>query len=206
MNLIEVKKFVTSLTPKISVLFPKKKKLWVFGCWFGRLYSDNSKYLFEYINKLYPDIDCVWLTRLEEVQKVVRSKGFKCYKRFSLKGLICALRAEVAFTTSDEITDLSPFISRKYTKVIQLFHGIAGKGFNIFLSEKDSINTKKRFQQYFWMATSQKYIEEFSKHYSITQDRFTITGYPRNDTFVYKPTNTYVEQLMEKYQNFKFVI
>ena len=206
MIIIEIKKFITKFTPIISAIIPKKKKLWVFGCWFGRLYSDNSKYLFEYINNTHPDIECVWLTRNDLVKQDVEKKGYKCYKRFSLKGLWCALRAEAAFTTSDEIPDLSPFINRNHTKVIQLFHGIAGKGTNIFLSEKDAIQTKRRFNKYYWISTSKKYSEVFSEAYDIESNRFFVTGYPRNDTFVTKPSYKEFTDLKERFPNAKLII
>jgi len=37
----------------ISYFIPKKKNLWIFGAWFGYRYSDNSKYIFDYVNKNY---------------------------------------------------------------------------------------------------------------------------------------------------------
>ena len=206
MIIVEIKKFLTKFTPVISVIIPKKKKLWVFGCWFGRLYSDNAKYLFEYINKSHPDIECVWLTRNYSVKQEVEKRGYKCYKRFSLKGLLCALRAEVAFTTSDEIPDLSPFINRNHTKVVQLYHGIAGKGTNIYLSKKDAIDTRKRFNKYYWISTSNKYSDVFSKGFGIDRNRLFVTGYPRNDTFVTKPYSEKISEIRLKFPNSKMII
>ena len=42
-----------------SRLIPKKKGLWIFGAWYGEKYGDNTKYLFEHINKNEPDIRSV---------------------------------------------------------------------------------------------------------------------------------------------------
>ena len=56
--------------PMMGVLFRvlklvpfRKKNTWVFGCWIGKKYDDNAKFLFEYVNKNHSNIRCVWLTR-----------------------------------------------------------------------------------------------------------------------------------------------
>jgi CDP-glycerol glycerophosphotransferase (TagB/SpsB family) len=51
----------------LKVLSIRNRKLWVFGCWKGMKYDDNSKFLFEYVNHHYPKIRCVWLTRENSV-------------------------------------------------------------------------------------------------------------------------------------------
>lgn len=201
-----VKDFVAGKVHIVSRLVPKKKRLWVFGCWSGRLYADNSKYLFEYICLNHPEIETVWITRTDYIEKEVTDKGYNCYKRFSLKGILCALRAEVAFITSDELNDVSLFVDRKCTKIVQLYHGLSGKGTNIYISEKDKIVTRNRFNNYYWMATSDKYKEIFSEEYGINPQNFAITGYPRNDIFVTKPYNENMEQLKAKYSDSKFII
>ena len=44
-------------------LFPRDENIWVFGSWFGDLFSDNPKALFEYsLNQKNDNIKCVWLT------------------------------------------------------------------------------------------------------------------------------------------------
>lgn len=53
------------LDSKISV---KKIKIFgFFGAWFGEKYADNSKYLFEYVNKNHPEIRVIWVTRNENI-------------------------------------------------------------------------------------------------------------------------------------------
>lgn len=201
-----LKILASKITPVCSLIVPKKKRLWVFGCWTGKLYADNSKYLFEYICSNHPEIEAVWITRSNQVKEQISTLGYKCYTRFSCKGIVAALRAEAAFITSDESTDISHFINNKKTKVIQLYHGISGKGANICSSENERKATQKRFNRYYWISTSTKYKEVFSNCYSINADRFYITGYPRNDTFVTKPYNEYVERLRNKYSNCRFII
>ena len=40
-----------------SVIVPKKQNLWVFGAWQGKVYGDNAKGLFEYMNKEHPEVE-----------------------------------------------------------------------------------------------------------------------------------------------------
>ncbi len=209
MNIITIKKFITRWTPVLALIIPKKKDLWVYGCWDGKLYADNSKYLYEYMNQKHPEVESVWLTRSGAILQELTNKGLKCYKRFSVKGIMTALRAEAAFITSDEINDISPFMNRNKTMVIQLWHGFAGKAARwkddkgaVLFSEREL----KRFSAYYWTASSEKYIDVMNEATSAPKDRFVITGYPRNDTFVLKPRNTYIEQLREKYKDHKFII
>lgn len=192
----------------ISGLIPKKKNLWLFGAWQARIYADNTKYLFEYVNNNHPEINAVWLTRNQAVVSEVRKKGFKCYPMFSLQGICLSLRAGAAFETEGN-WDVSPFVSMKKSKVIQLWHGIGGKSVkwkdedgHLLFDEK----SRKIMNSYYWMASSEKYIDTFTEVFGVARDRFTITGYPRNDTFVTKPHNTYIEELFEKHPTGKWIL
>ncbi|MCP5462729.1 MAG: CDP-glycerol glycerophosphotransferase family protein [bacterium] len=70
------------------LFFPKKKNLWVFGAWFGEKFSDNSKYLFQYIATNHPEIQAVWLTKNKQTFNFLRKQGFECYYLPSAKGLL----------------------------------------------------------------------------------------------------------------------
>lgn len=206
----KLKNLIINSAQCFSGFIPKRKNLWVFGSWSGKLYADNSKYLFEYINQHHPEIDAVWITRDKEIQNELSKKGYNCFMRFSAKGILSAIRAEAAFITSDEVNDISPFASRKRTRVISLWHGIAAKGFNWTLDKyENKARTEKafqRFREYYWAASSDEYIRAFGNALKIPKERFVVTGYPRNDTFVTKPNNHNLELLKEKYPNDKFVI
>lgn len=43
--------FVGDIAYLMTFLLPKNRNLWVFGSWLGEEYTDNSKYLFEYVCK-----------------------------------------------------------------------------------------------------------------------------------------------------------
>ena len=190
----------------LSYVFPKKQNKWVFGAWNGRLYSDNSKYLFEFIVKQHPEIDAIWITRSKDVHKKLNSLGFKCYTRFSLKGIISALRAKVAFITSNEMSDISPFINRKHITTIQLWHGFGPKRESWAKNDIQIQKRRNRFRDYIWVATSEKNAEYFFEIHSTPRDQFYITGYPRNDNLFWRPTNAFFEDLKKKNASCKFII
>ena len=109
--MIKVKEMVVSALSRISSLIPKRKNLWLFGAWNGRLYSDNPKYLFEYVNAEHLEIDACWITREKKVCRYLRNKGFNACMRFSVKGLLASLRGEVAFIISGEKSEISPLFN-----------------------------------------------------------------------------------------------
>jgi hypothetical protein len=44
--------------------------VWIFGAWYGRKFSDNSKYLFFYVSTCHPEIKAIWLTHNRQVLPV----------------------------------------------------------------------------------------------------------------------------------------
>lgn len=56
------------------------------------------------------------------------------------------------------------------------------------------------------MASSEKYIDVLSQITTAPKERFYITGYPRNDSFITKPRNVYFEELMAQKKQCKWII
>lgn len=80
----------------LSKLIPKDEKIWIFGAWFGQKYSDNSKYLFEYVNESCNDIKAVWIIDSEEHLKLLKEKKYTAYRKFSYNAIKYALKAKCA--------------------------------------------------------------------------------------------------------------
>ena len=36
---------------------------WIFGCWLGQKYRDNSMEFFEWVNRHHPEIDSYWFQK-----------------------------------------------------------------------------------------------------------------------------------------------
>lgn len=206
---MKIKDFIIGLISQISRLFPKRKNLWLFGAWAGRLYSDNPKYLFEYVNRAHPEIKALWITREKRVCDRLKETGFDACMRFSVKGLFAALRAEAAFIISGEKSEISPLVNPKRTKVIQLWHGVGPKAHNWIDKNGNTRYSGKniaRLSSYYWMAASEKNIEDFNVSMGIPKERFYITGYPRNDTFVTKPESTAIGNLRKLYSGARIIM
>lgn len=199
----KIKERISRSLKYVSVFFPRKKNLWVFGCWRGKLCADNPKYLFEYVNKNCPDITCVWITRIEEIRKMLCEQGYTCYKRFSIRGILSALMAEAAFMTSSDTDDISPFVNAKKTKVIQLWHGVGAKAMRW-----QNLDPKEvaRFNSYTWMATSDAYIDVLHAATGAAKEKFIVTGYPRNDVFINPPVNDAVKNILSGHTADKYVL
>ena len=40
----------------LQLFSPRRRDVWIFGAWYGRRFSDNSKYLYMYVDENCPDI------------------------------------------------------------------------------------------------------------------------------------------------------
>lgn len=168
-----IKKIIRSI---ISLL-PVSESIWIFGAWRGQLFADNSRFMFEYINEVNPQIRSVWITRSKQTMKLVRALGYKAYTRFSILGILNVARAGVCYQTEGD-QDISPFMNKK-TKIIQLWHGVAPKkaNWNLFNSKAD------RKRSSFWMASSEQNKGILQELFGMNSEHVYVTGYPRNDSF-----------------------
>lgn len=172
-------------------LTPVNKKVWIFGAWFGQRYSDNSKYLFEYVSAHYPQIRAVWLSRNRSVVEDVRRRGYRAYLFYSPGGLWYAVWAGVAVFCVGYSVDLpGPCMSLKKIYV-QLWHGIGPKTVGV-LNKKNVIADAKlrpyegdRFGRYDYMITlSELTRQKTAGMFAVPKNklgRVLLTGYPRND-------------------------
>ncbi len=70
----------------LSFLIPKSDQIWVFGSWFSEKYSDNPKWLYEYMTKHVPEVRAIWLSRNKDVIHALRQRGMEAYITYSLRG------------------------------------------------------------------------------------------------------------------------
>lgn len=180
----------------LSGIYPKDKNLWLFGAWFGQKYSDNSKYLFEYININQPNIRAVWLTSNPEVEREIKKKGFEVYRIYSFKSILLGLRAKYAITSHANFSDLMPFLNNKKVKSIQLWHGAPlkkiGLDDTIYTTKVSKDGLKYRLKTLILPFLKERIDlisaigEEDKKHFmtAFATDKVEILGYPRNDVFL----------------------
>jgi len=178
----------------LSYIIPKDKNLWVFGAWFGERYVDNSKYLFEYVNRKHPEIKAIWLTRSQNTYELVKKKGYRVYKTYSLKGIYYSLRAKVGII-STSLEDINLCLTGNM-QIVQLWHGIPLK--KIMFDDKITFRQptifrkllslifpflKKNYSDALLIATSEEVQKKISSAFKVPLEHVKITGYPRNDSF-----------------------
>lgn len=112
-----------------TYLFPRNKNKWVFGAWKGLSYSDNPRYLFEYINKKNSDQKAIWIAKDKKVVQKVKELGYEGFYALNLLGIWHQLTAKniVVCTDHNSLSDLVALFINKKARLIQLWHGIALK-------------------------------------------------------------------------------
>ena len=165
----------------------RSKKIWVFGGWEGAHYDDNSRHLFEYVNRKHPDILAIWLTKSSEIANQIQSDGFSAYTFYSIKGVWAALRAGVAIY-SHGLIDFGLFPLVGGAKIVSLWHGMGFK--KIYNAKYNGLKLKvKKFLSCFFSwthrdittVTSEYTRTQFQHIFGIDPKDVFITGQPRND-------------------------
>src|SRR5690554_7993024 len=93
---------------KIIKYKKRDENLWVFGAWGGDNYSDNSKYVFEYVNKKMPHINSIWITNNQKTKEQIINLGYRCFLYNEPNGRIARLNAKYAFYTNG-MTDFGKY-------------------------------------------------------------------------------------------------
>jgi len=174
-----------------SFCFPRSSKIWVFGAWYGKNYSDNSKYFFKYVNENENDITAVWITKSAGVVKSLTRKGYKVFHINSIQGIYYSLRAKYGIISSGTY-DINPFLTGNMV-LIQLWHGIPLKK----IMYDDKLNLKEtrytRFLEFIFpyrkakysmlIATSEEVQAKMSQAFRVNKRDIKVTGFPRNEAF-----------------------
>lgn len=117
----------------LSIVMPRKKNLWVFGCQKG--YLDNTKYFFEYASK-QNEFECYWLANSKEERSSVTNKEYKAVLKHSPKGYWLSTRANMSFICTG-FSDVNRILSLK-SNVINFWHGTPIK--KIYLDSEYDLN------------------------------------------------------------------
>lgn len=205
----------------ISLFTTRKKNLWVFGSFFGRSYTDNSKWLFESVCRNEHEIRAIWLTRDKNVAKELRCRGFEVYLVNSWRGYWITCQASLA-VVSWGIADLNRVAISK-AKKLQLWHGSPMKKINLDDIHAHGefsplLKTLKKFWTSFFpfmdatydvaIACSEIFKGYMESAFGLESYQVKITGYPRNDVLLEPspPTISYIENLKKSLLTKKFLL
>jgi len=205
-----IKKMVAWVIIKMSYFIPKSDKIWLFGAWSGKLYGDNTRYVFEYLYTFAHPYKLIWLSESREVVSKIKEKGYCVYYSKSLKGLWYAARGGVAFCTEGPY-DISPFVNKK-TKIIQLWHGMGIKSVGADSNwYKDDPKMKKKIKKNnehagYWMAASEESKQKYMRSFGVPAENFTITGQPKDDILAVEKENVYITEIRHAHPGAKIAV
>ena len=188
----------------------RNPKIWVFGAWYGQKYSDNSKWLYEYILNNEKNIKAIWITKNIDIYKELYSQGKPVYMSKSIKGALCCLRAKYAFFSSTQL-DVNYFFLNG-AKQIWLWHGMPLK--KILLSEgkpqckfRNLLNPYERFLPDYTLTSSDFFIPFLVDAFALNEQKIIKTGLPRCDAFVQnKEKEQFILSLRKKFPGAKIFI
>jgi CDP-glycerol glycerophosphotransferase (TagB/SpsB family) len=89
-----LKNLVLLIINFLERFIPRDNKIWLYGGFSDR-FIDNSKYLFISLNESERSIKHIWMTNSYEEEAFLKSKGFLCYRKKTIKGIYYSLRASV---------------------------------------------------------------------------------------------------------------
>ncbi|MCX4193372.1 CDP-glycerol glycerophosphotransferase family protein [Methylophaga sp. OBS1] len=177
--------FVTNTTAR----FVKTDKALVLcGAMNGKLYGDNSKYIYEWLLMQNDGARPVWITRNRDVYRDLKRRGRPVVLSTSLAGWICLMRARVGvFTNSLYDLAMLPSLIPQRVSLIALRHGrsvkrirFARQGHVISELEKYDRLLESRLIRYA-ISTSEMISDMQEECLQIGREKHVVTGYPRND-------------------------
>ena len=178
-----------------TTILPKDKGVWIFGAWSGEAYADNSKYLFEYVNRNHHTIRAVWLTKNKAAYDLVKNRGYEVYLVNSIRGFLLRVVSGV-WVTSAGIFDFTSYhtwpIGR--VKIVELLHGTPlkaygyddphyidfSKGQNLARLHVLPFNKRVSLDD-LYIAPSEEVQSKWATAFRVSPQKIKITGYPRTD-------------------------
>jgi CDP-glycerol glycerophosphotransferase len=197
-------------------LIPKKRELWIFGSWYGKKYSDNSRQLFEYINSNHPEIQCIWLTRDKSIVIRLRRSGYKSYRINSLNGIFYSIIACLNIMSSGK-KDINQFFIAG-SKTVQLWHGNPikriclddnySKVHSFYYSKivKNLFPFQYEYNYDYVVSNADIFTDRMASAFGINRKNVLLTGCPRNDLFYQNENYLDNSIISAKYSNAKKIM
>ena len=181
-------------------LLPRSKNIWVFGAWYGQKYSDNSKWLYEYVLEHNPEIKAVWITKSRAVYEKLSSLGKPVAMSSSFAGVLACLRTKYAFLTSG-VSDVNKLFLNG-CRQIWLWHGMPLKkiGFcddSVVATPKwkrnlsTVLNPYSALKPYCTLSSADFFISFLSESFHLSEENIWKTGLPRCDAFFTERTEPF---------------
>lgn len=191
----------------INLFIWRDKRIVLMGAWMGNKYADNTRFLFEFLNKnkkIYGLRKVVWVTRNIDTLNMLKKMGYEAYLMHSLKSFYYHFKAginivcNINFPVKGYDGDIMGQLSGHSIK-INTWHGIplkAGKstGENIknegiigtikYVLRKNrlfiSLFTPGHWDKAYYLSTGKEASRRCSVFCGIDFNHFIESGYPRD--------------------------
>lgn len=176
----------------ISFFIPKSFKYVVVGGWNGKRYADNSRAMYEYLDKNKSELGIkkvFWYTKSTEIYNMLKKQGKDVLIGKNLSSIYWHFRSKVHIIDwmyCDIIGELSVRTIR-----IDLWHGMPLKKFG-YMEKGASINKWERFvkegcwRKKYLLTTSELSRELLSWARGVEKEKCLIASYPRNERLYVK--------------------
>ena len=182
----------------IAMIVPKDDHSVVFGSWRGESFTDNSRYLAEYIGERYPEYRLYWVGKPEIRDEVMRSPARLHFLEMGRwKTNLRVMRCKYCFVSQKYHVDISKYNLLHHTVICYLHHGTPVKKWGDDGLNKRKARTKmEKFRDilkarsvcYTFYASSSPLNSEIlcsaMKNCGCTIDKILKSGTPRNDLLI----------------------
>lgn len=182
----------------LATFIPKSKKLIVFGGENGQGFRGNTKYLFLEMTQ-NTALECVWISKNNQVVAKLTSKGYTAYKHLSFKGALAQLRAKLVIHSHSINDDFSKvFLGGAIS--FNTWHGVGLK--KVWGANKSTFSYKilhetswlKRFfgklvvktnqaKRSYVVSTSDEVTSYYPETFIVPKENILQLGQARNDVF-----------------------
>jgi len=180
----------------------------IVGAYSGRLYIDNPKYLFEFLNKKSKN-KVIWITKNKDVNSELEKKGFNVLPFYSIKTIKLLRQAKYIFLSHGRL-DILPIKFSSSTTIILTWHGTPIKRINLNLEKTYAYSKwnrifklKLEFNEYVnYLLTPTKDKEDhriLAKAFKIPLSKIFSSGYPRND-ILYEKDEVFLKKIKYKFE------
>jgi len=180
----------------------------IVGAYSGRLYIDNPKYLFEFLNKKSKN-KVIWITKNKDVNSELEKKGFNVLPFYSIKTIKLLRQAKYIFLSHGRL-DILPIKFSSSTTIILTWHGTPIKRINLNLEKTYAYSKwnrifklKLEFNEYVnYLLTPTEDKEDhriLAKAFKIPLSKIFSSGYPRND-ILYEKDEVFLKKIKYKFE------
>lgn len=111
----------------LSLFIKRRADMVAFGSWGGKLYIDNSRYLFEYVREHYKNVQCVWIGDDNVKGLIPAGENVKVLKKNGFKACITLLKCKYMFCSQFHDVDLCSYNVFRGATITYLHHGMPVK-------------------------------------------------------------------------------